>query len=774
MGKLFKRTAAIVLAIVLIIPSASLVGCSKAKDTGDIAVPTEEIKVTEAAANTEVSVTQAPENLIQEDLTPLKEHMALDTTIAGKMGVAIPATALDDAARMSLVTKHFNSITCENEMKPESILGTTPTLDSSGNPELNFTSADRIFDYIQEYNNAHPEDIIRIRGHVLLWHSQTPSWFFKENYSDTGAYVTKEVMLARMDYYFKNVIEHFAGADSKYKGMMYAWDVVNEQIDNDSLRKSDGGSEISNWYQVFQGDDIYIKEAFVLANKYAPADIKLFYNDYGETDLAKTTAICKLLQDVKAYPGTRLDGMGMQGHYTMASPTMDAFEKAVRAYSAVVDEIQITELDLQSSTDYDGTDQAAEYTKEAYRYKEIFDKLSALDQEDGIDITAVTMWGTNDGTSWLQDSSSVGGGADGKRKQVPLLFDDNYLAKPAYYGIVDPTQLEPLTHNILALYSAEGNWEAIPETTYTSNGAEVRFQTVWNEEGMKVQVQVKSNVASDGDKVIVYVDEANSRSESADIKQYTLSSLEAVSTGNGYIGTIDIPLSDIKVGKSIGFDIAVINNGTKLSWNDLRDTQETSSKYFGELTLKPFAVFNYGKPVIDGKLDEVWKKQSELPLSVIVGDTVATAKVRAMWDDTYFYAYFDVTDGTLSKVSENVWEQDSIEVFLDQKNQKSSTYEEDDSQYRINFDNEASFNGTKCIADNLVSATQITDHGYAVEVAIKWTDIKPADGTIIGVDFQINDDAGSGSRAGTYNWYDGTGTGYINPSVLGTATLIKK
>ncbi len=694
-----------------------------------------------------------PSKSIQEDLMPIKEYLAKDTAIAGKAGVAIPVSALDDEVRMKLVTKHFSSITLENEMKPEGFLGRTPTLDTNGNPILNFSNADKVLDFVLQYNEEHPDDMIRLRGHVLLWHSQTPGWFFRTDYSETGEFVSKEEMISRLDYYIKTVMEHYDGADSKYAGLIYAWDVVNEQIDNGTIRVGDGSGGTSNWYQIFKGDDTYIKEAFAIANKYAPSHMKLFYNDYGETDSVKAAAIHDLIVRIKDYPGTRIDGMGMQGHYNMLNPSIDSFEAAIRLYASVVDEIQITELDIASSQ--------GELTKQGYRYKALFDKMYELRQE-GINITAVTVWGSHDGASWL----------NGSRPQYPLLFDDDYQAKPAYYGIVDPSQLEPNTNSLTALYSAKENWSVMPETIFANSDTEAVFKVLWTNDHLKVQVKVKDNTAAADDKIAVYVDSENSKSEKA-FTPYILDRNNAEVTADGYTGTISIPISEMKIGKIIGLDVVVINNGQILSWNDLKNTQDTTSKYYGEITLKPYAEFDYGKATIDGELDSVWTKQSSLPLTVKTGNIVATANVRAMWDEEYLYVYAEVTDPHISKSNANAWEQDSLEVFIDQNNAKASSYEPDDSQYRINFDNEASFNGAKCNADNLKSFTKLTANGYIVEAAFRWTDVTPAAGTILGVDFQINDDAGSGSRAGTYNWFDATGSGYANPSVFGTVTFIK-
>ncbi len=379
----------------------------------------------------------------------LKSFLGSEDNINGRAGVCVPYSALEDKARMDLVAREFNSITCENEMKPESILGTSPNLSSEVDdygdriPTLDFTRADAILDWVLEHNESNPNDQISVRGHVLVWHSQTPTWFFREGYSPNGDYVSKEQMLYRLEWYIKSVMEHFDGENSPYKGLIYAWDVVNEQIEpNDYHRETNTGSlrlyhngQPTDWYQVFEGDTSYITQAFVFANRYAPADVKLFYNDYNDSDVGKAHYICRLIEEVKATEGARIDGMGMQGHYGIEWNYAIQIEKAIRIYSEVVDEVQITELDLQASNGFIKYQPDAEYEKQATWYKTLFDMFARVDQEDGIDITAVTFWGTHDSASWLNDASNVGGGANG-RDQAPLLFDDEMMPKPAYYRIM--------------------------------------------------------------------------------------------------------------------------------------------------------------------------------------------------------------------------------------------------------------------------------------------------------------------------------------------------
>lgn len=356
----------------------------------------------------------------------------------GRAGVCVPMAALTDEARMELVKGQFNSVTMENEMKPESFLGNKPNIGEDGFPVLSFTVPDMMLKTIKTYNDTVGRDgqKIMVRGHVLVWHSQTPEWFFHEEYNVDKPYVDKETMLARMENYIKQVMEHYEGEDSEFQGMIYAWDVVNEAVND-----RDGGVRTdSSWFQIFYNFD-FVEQAFVYANRYAPAHVKLFYNDYNDTNPKKADGICKLIEQIKANPEARIDGMGMQGHYDMDFSDV-LFKQSAKKYAAVVDEIQITELDLKASRGFDGENMEEEYQKQAQVYKSLYDAVKSLKQE-GVPITAIVFWGTDDGHSWLQTFNAAGGSADGSRVQCPLLFDKDYQAKPAFWAFVDDSRLAP-------------------------------------------------------------------------------------------------------------------------------------------------------------------------------------------------------------------------------------------------------------------------------------------------------------------------------------------
>jgi endo-1,4-beta-xylanase len=177
-----------------------------------------------------------------------------------------------------------------------------------------------------------------------------------------------------------------------------------------------------------------------------------------------------------------------------------------------------------------------------------------------------------------------------------------------------------------------------------------------------------------------------------------------------------------------------------------------------------------GTPVVDGKVDAVWSQTEAIPIRRYqTAWQGASGTARALWDDRNLYVLIQVNDAQLDKAGVNPWEQDSVEIFLDPNNGKTSYYEEDDGQYRVNFDNETSFNPPG-IAEGFASAVAVSGTNYTVEAKIPLRSVKPAVGTKLGFDAQIND-AKDGARQSVAAWNDTTGTGYMDPSVFGVLTL---
>lgn len=182
---------------------------------------------------------------------------------------------------------------------------------------------------------------------------------------------------------------------------------------------------------------------------------------------------------------------------------------------------------------------------------------------------------------------------------------------------------------------------------------------------------------------------------------------------------------------------------------------------------------SFAAPVIDGTVDAVWSEAPELPVNRYQSARQGASGVaKVLWDNQNLYVLIQVSDAELDKSSTNAWEQDSVEIFLDQDNGKASSYKDGDGQYRINFDNETSFNPAS-IAEGFVSATKVYGTSYTVEAKIPFTKITPANGTEIGFDVQIND-AKDGTRQSVATWNDTTGNGYQDPSVFGVLTLTGK
>ena len=742
-----------------------------------------------------------PKPEIEKDIPEWKTSVTESLGNDSIAGTAIMLSEISDDTLMELVEKHFNAVTFGNELKPDALFNyqidgnsvptktitfegeelQVPIVNDAGD-SLDFSRADAMADKILEWNNAHPDQKIRIRGHVLVWHSQTQEWFFHENYDITKPYVNKETMNRRLEWFISSVFDHYFGkaANGKYDGLFYGWDVVNEAVigntyRTDKVSAAESLSEIrhgnnSSWWHVYESNE-FIINAFKYANKYAPANVELYYNDFGETDNTKCEGIVKLINDVKSAEGTRLDALGMQAHYNVDGFSAAQFKSVAKKYAQAAGKVQLTELDFKASSTYDGTvaTKESEYTKMAYCHKNLYEAIKALKAE-GANVSGITVWGVIEPNSWLHSQSNLGGGASGSA-QCPLLFDGNYKAKPAYWAYVDATKLQPAIQKVTITEAKDGN---IAGETYTidQGAVQAEFIPVWDADGLTIQVKVKDTTVNDADAVTVYVDPDNSASDITPHK-VTVARTAAAAIAGGYQATVKVSMKGLKVAQQISLDVVVNNDGETGSFNDLTGKQESSSKYYAVATMKPgIEKIPYGTISVDADADAVWGNAVNIPLTINKGSE-ASANAKVLWDDDNLYVYATVNDAVLDKTGAQTHEQDSLEVFIDEDNGKTASYGEDDKQYRINYNNEQSFNGKKCLAENVKSATKTIDGGYVVEAAFKWTDIKPANGTKIGLEFQINDAKG-GKRIGTLSWYDETGMGWSGSNVYGTVELTGK
>ena len=316
------------------------------------------------------------------------------------IGVAVKPGDLQNQEK-SLILTHFNSITAENAMK----MGPIHPFEN----RFFWKMADSIVQFGLDHK-------IKVRGHCLVWHAQTPRWLFKDS---TGNTVTKELLLSRLKSHINTVV-------SRYRGKVYAWDVVNEAIadDTSTFRKSP-------LYNI-AGED-FIEQAFRYAHAADPKAV-LFYNDYNTENPAKRDKIYRVLKNLLA-KGVPIHGVGLQAHWSVNNPSRSELEKSIELFSSLGLQIQFTELDVSVYSGRQGGqlitgEKGANPTvftpemeqQQLEKYQMIFEVFRRYKKN----ITGVTFWNLSDRYSWL----------DGRgRKNFPLLFDANLEPKKAYYEV---------------------------------------------------------------------------------------------------------------------------------------------------------------------------------------------------------------------------------------------------------------------------------------------------------------------------------------------------
>lgn len=311
--------------------------------------------------------------------------------------------------------KDFNAIECENETKPDATLvrGGNHT---NTNIQVSLNSCAAIADFCSKNG-------LGFRGHTLVWHSQTPQWFFKDNFQDGGNWVSQSVMDQRLESYIKNLFNAFK---TQYPNLnLYAYDVANECMNdsNGGPRQGGYGNGASPWTQIYGGNG-FIEKAFKYARQYAPEGCELCYNDYNEYMAnGKKQAIMALAKDL--YGKGLLDAVGMQSHVpanaTGFAGTVD-YLQAMDDYLAIGCNVQVTELDISvENGKYSYQDQATKY-KAIYQHAVDVNKNPKAGRGN---VTLVQVWGPNDANSWLSSGSNA------------LLFDGNHQPKLAYNTLIN-------------------------------------------------------------------------------------------------------------------------------------------------------------------------------------------------------------------------------------------------------------------------------------------------------------------------------------------------
>jgi GH35 family endo-1,4-beta-xylanase/peptidoglycan/xylan/chitin deacetylase (PgdA/CDA1 family) len=528
-----------------------------------------------------------PEGAISADSAPpLREAYVNQFPIGNVM-----SPGETGSPRFEILTRHFDIITAENAMKPISL--------QREKGVFTFEQADLMV-------NAVLAKGLKVHGHTLAWHQQSPEWMNHEG-------IPRNEAIENLTAHVKTVAGHF-------RGRVISWDVLNEAVIDNPPNPADWRSSLrqSPWYKAIGPD--YVEILFKAAREADP-EAKLYYNDYNLDNQNKALAVftmVKELNEKNPKAGPLVDGVGMQGHYRLNTNT-DNVRLSLERFISLGLEVSITELDIQAGSESKQTD------RQLLEQGAVYARLFTIFREHAAKIGRVTFWGLDDGASWRSAAS-------------PCLFDRELKTKPAFYAALNPDSF--LAENSVRLVrdAKQGEarygtpvlgvaldplWDTAPALPVDQNlmawqGASGTAKVLWDEKNLYVLVQVQNaeiNKASpnayEQDSVEVFLDEDNQKTAffRNDDGQYRVNfanerTLNPPSAGRGfdsvaavqgksYTVQMKIPFKTIVPAKDtlIGFDVQI--NGASAQgirqsvavWNDTTGNSFQDTSGYGVLKL---------------------------------------------------------------------------------------------------------------------------------------------------------------------------------------------
>lgn len=501
----------------------------------------------------------------------------------------------ESSPRFAALKKHFNVLTAENAMKP---LYLQPQ-----KGVFTFETPDALV-------NAVLKAGIKMHGHTLVWHQQSPEWINKEGISREEA--------------IENLITHIKTVAGHFKGRVISWDVLNEAINDNPANPGNWKSALRDtpWLRAIGPD--YIEIAFKAAREADPNAI-LYYNDYNLDNPSKALAVYNMVKELNEKNPNILgrpliDAVGMQGHYRVRT-NIDNVEASIKRFASLGVEVSITELDVQAGLNETLTEEEALIQGIVYaRLFDVFSKYASV-------LGRVTIWGLDDGSSWRRGTS-------------PTLFDKALREKPAYYGALDPALFLEKNKDKLVFFkntlrqadarygtptldASDSLWKTAPEIPIDQNlmawqGPGGNARILWDEKNLYVLIAVtkaelnKANPAPhEQDSVEIFLDEGNHKASffQNDDGQYRVNfaneqsfnppniaqgfESRAIVSGSSYTITVKIPFRTItpKENAVLGFDMQINGasaRGMRQSvtiWNDLSGNGWQDPSLFGLLRL---------------------------------------------------------------------------------------------------------------------------------------------------------------------------------------------